>query len=104
MSSVAIFVTATSLALAPPVDLKLTPASLARASLIASRGEALCGPRFDPQFVRYVPGATSQARDGLFRLISNPDHGASRTEASAQGLAGPSNCHQTLLTSYAPRP
>ncbi len=104
MSSVAIFLTVGSLALTPPVDLKLIPASQALTPSGAAQVEGVCGPQFDPQFVRFVPEAPSQAGDGLLRLISNPEHRAGPTSAGIRHPGDLAGCEQMLLTRFAPRP
>jgi hypothetical protein len=104
MSSVAIILTAGSLALTPPVDLNLTPGSLAMTPSAFAQVEGVCGPQFDPQFVRFVPEAPPQAGNSLFRLISNPEHRASPTRAGIRHPGDLAGCGQMLLTRFAPRP
>jgi hypothetical protein len=104
MSSVAIFLTVGSLALTPPVDLKLTPAPQVSSTSAAAQVEGVCGPQFDPQFVRFVPEAPSLAGDGLLRLISNPERRAGRAGAESSQPSGQAGCEQMLLTRFAPRP
>ena len=97
MLSVAMILTAASLATAPPVSLKLSPSPHILAA--AARGEGGCGPQFDPQFVHYVPPAPAAGHDGLFRLISSP---ASQTNDEALFVSRRTGCVRMGLTRYAP--
>jgi len=103
MSSVAIFLTAASFALTPPADLKRSPAPQPPTSSAVTRVAGACAPQLDPQFVHFVPAAPAQADDGLFRLISNPEHRVSQTNAGDRHLGRLAGCEQMLLTGYVPR-
>ena len=97
MSSVAIFLSAASLALTPPVDLQ--PGSSTLKSSSAAPVGGACGPQFDPQFVRFVPAAPSLSGDGLLRLVSSPERRTSRTEAGLFRPGDLAGCEQMLTRS-----
>jgi hypothetical protein len=97
MLTMAMTFAAASLALVPPVDTQLS-----QARLIAPRemGRATCGAQFDPQFVRFVPGAASSSHNPLLRLISQPLGAA---DVATKTFGERESC-KTMLTRNAPRP
>ena len=97
MSSVAMILTAASLAMTPVADLKHSPPPHVLAA--AARGEGGCGPQIDPSFVRYVPAAPSAGHNGLFRLISDP---GSQSNQAALFVSRRTGCERMLFTGYGP--
>ena len=76
MSSVALVLTAASLALTPPVDLKLVDGPL---TIPSTAPDVMCSADMDPQFVRFVPAAPAvTGHNALLRLISEPRGNAPR--------------------------
>jgi len=98
MSSVALVLTAASLALTPPVDLKLADGPL---TIPSTAPGMMCGADTDPQFVRFVPEAPAVGgHNALLRLISEPAGGAKTSSAPPASLRA---CKEMLTRNGAPR-